>query len=387
VPLDAAALLQAAIETTGLSDFGDESFRDPFAHLVRALDDEAELHLVGRLLVRSEIVRCLQNRLRIEDTVRRDPTIVAAPIARPLFVIGTGRSGTSFLHELLALDPAARVPITWEVLYSCPPPTPAAFADDPRIARAHADVTLWEAIAPEYAVMHENGGTVPAECIFLTAHAFASAYWSGNNPVPSYARWLAGADVRFAYAYHRRMLQLLQHQCRRERWVLKAPSHLATLPTLLAEYPDARLVFTHRDPLAVMGSITSLVATLRWMRTDAVDYDAIVRGYAAGIAAQLEQMMRWRDGGVIPAAQAADVRYEDLVRDPLGAVRALYDAFDLRLSPEAAGRMRAYVAAKPKGRRGAHQWKLSDTGLDLATERRRYAAYQARFGVIDEVSV
>jgi hypothetical protein len=181
------------------------------------------------------------------------------------------------------------------------------------------------------------------------------------------------------------MLQLLQSRCRGARWVLKCPSHLTALPAFLAEYPDAHVVLTHRDPLAVMGSLTSLVATLRWMRSDAVDYQAIVRGFAAGTAASLETVMRQRDAGEIPAAQIHDVRYRDLVEDPWRTIRTLYDSLGLELSADAEGRMRRYLAAKPKDRHGAHHYAFADTGLDRAKERARYREYQERYAVASEV--
>lgn len=384
-PLDTPSLLHAARTRTGLDDFGDSGFRAPLNLLCESLEREATLHLAGRLLVHSEITRCLENRLRIEQTYRQRPEIAAERIERPILVTGTGRSGTSILHELLAEDPSNRVPRTWEVLYPCPPPEAATAKNDPRIARADHDVKLWEEIVPEYRTMHENGGNLPQECIFVTAHQFASSYWGGNNPVPSYARWLAGADLSAAFAYHRRMLQLLQWRCPAERWVLKCPSHLTALPAFLAAYPDAHIVLTHRDPLAVMGSLTSLVATLRWMRSNAVDYRAIVRGFAAGTAASLEMVMRQRDAGEIPAERIHDVRYRDLVDDPWRTIRALYDSLGLELSAGAEDRMRRYLAAKPQARHGAHRYAFADTGLDRERERARYREYQERYGVVSEV--
>jgi hypothetical protein len=244
---------------------------------------------------------------------------------------------------------------------------------------------LWERIAPAYGTMHENGGAVPQECIYLTAHELQSDLLSGCYQVPSYQAWLARADKTRGYRYHRRMLQLLQWRCPGERWVLKAPSHLWTLRELFAVYPDARVVVTHRDPLVVMASMTSLVATLFWMRSDRVDPRALAKTWLRGVAFMLTHSLEQREKGALPEERIHDVLYHELVSDPIGELRRLYASTGLELAPEAEARMRAYLAARPKDRRGAHRYTFADTGLDLARERARFAKYQQRFGVPSEI--
>lgn len=383
--LDAETLLAEARRRSGLHDFGDDDFREPFELLCAALGTEAALTPLGRRLARHEVSTLLESRLRVVDTVKRHPEIEKQEIRAPLFVTGSGRSGTSLLHELLAQDPRHRALLTWEALRPCPPPETATYASDPRIARANREVRLWERIAPSYATMHENGGALPQECIYLSAQAFRSDLLSGFYQVPSYSGWLAGCDMTPGYAWHRRVLQLLQWRHPTERWVLKAPSHLWTLEALLAVYPDARLVQTHRDPLVVLPSMASLAATLYWLRSDRVDATRIARQMTRSIAFMLEKSAAQRDAGLLPPERVCDVRYADLVADPIGTLRSLYDHFGMKLSPEAETRMRAYLEAKPKDRRGAHRYRFEDTGLDLDEERRRFAAYRERFDVPSEL--
>lgn len=383
--LDAASLLEQAERRTGLSDFGEPSFREPLSIFTQALEEEAALTPIGRFIARHEVRTLLENRLQIEDTLRRHPEIEDEPVAPPLFVTGTGRSGTSILHELLAQDPRHRALLSWEALHPCPPPTPEHRDDDPRIRKAERELRLWERVAPIYRTMHENGARVPQECIYLTAHAFASDLLSGSYSVPSYATWLARADLRPGYRTHRRLLKLLQWRVRAERWVLKAPSHLWALPALLAVYPDARIVQTHRDPLAVIASMTSLMATLLWIRSDRVDPRALGPRTVRSVAYMLEQATALRDAGGLPPGRVVDVRYQDFLADPIAAVAGVYDAFGLTLSAEAERRMRAYLAAKPQGRHGVHAWRLEDTGIDADAARERFAAYRERFGVPAEV--
>ena len=382
IRLDADALLDEARTRTGLSDFGDAAFQEPYRIFVRALVEEAKLHALGRLIARSDLVNWLENRLGLTSFRKRHPEIAAEAVERPIFITGLPRTGTSILHELLACDPAHRVPLHWEVRHPCPPPEAASSESDPRIERAERQVQLWNHIVPEYPALHELGARLPVECIQITAHEFRSEELMGRHQVPSYAAWYAGCDLVPAYRFHRAMLQHLSWRQRRERWVLKAPSHLAALRPLLAVYPDARVVVTHRDPLEVLPSVASILYSTAYVRSDAVDPEALL-GWFTGetCLGLLDGMTALRASGEVDPAQFHDVRYEALVARPFETIASLYDHFGLRLSAEAEARMRAYHATKPKGKHGAHRYDFSATGFDLATERERFRAYRERYGV------
>ena len=384
VPLDEATLLAGARAATGLDDFGDDWFRAPLAKLLGSLESEARLTLLGRLFARSEIQRILQNRLRIEDWIRTHPEVLAERVEAPIFVTGLGRSGTTLLHELLMQDPSNRVPLLWETFFSVPPPEPASWLTDPRAAAAELEITLMDAAVPALTGMHENAGDLPTECIFLFAHQFATDMFTGEFFVPSYTLWLHGQDPAPLYAYHRRLLQLLQTR-HPGQWVLKAPSHLGQLPALFREYPDARVVITHRDPLRVIGSLCNLMAALHWMRSDHVDYGAIVRAMSFGFPFLCERVMKQRDAGEVPDERVADLLYRDLVRDPIGSVRSLYARWGRTLSAEAERRMRVFLEDRRHARRAAHDYAFETTGLDREAEREKYAAYLERYGVPAEV--
>lgn len=385
VSLDEATLLTAARQATGLEDFGDPWFRTALAKLLDALENEARLTLLGRLFARSEIQRILQNRLRVEAWIRRHPAVAAERIEAPLFVTGLGRSGTTFLHELLMHDPENRVPLLWETFFSIPPPEPSSHASDPRAAAADREITLMDAAVPALTGMHENAGDLPTECIFLFAHQLATDMFTGEFAIPSYTTWLHAQDPAPLYAYHRRMLQVLQSRHRGARWVLKAPSHLGQLPALFQAYPDARVVITHRDPLRVIGSLCNLMAALHWMRSDHVDYEAIVRAMSLGFPFLCDRVVQQRDAGTVPSDRIADVVYRDLVAAPLETVARLYARLGLTLSSEAEARMRAFLVERRHADRGGHDYAFETTGLDRATERARYRAYQERYAVPSEV--
>jgi hypothetical protein len=384
IALDADSLLDGARLATGLDDFGDDGWREGFAVLVDAIAREAHLNTMGRLMTRAELVRVLANRLRLVDLWKQHPEILDEEIRAPIFIVGTARSGTSILQEVLAQDPRLRSPATWEAFYSVPPPESSTYATDPRIRGTDHEVKLWHEVAPEYLTMHANAAVHPQECIFLMAHELASEHFSGVLDVPTYAYWLATHDLSPSFRFHRRMLQTLQWHAPAERWLLKAPSHLPVLPALFAVYPDARIVFTHRDPAKTVPSTASLMATLRRMRRDHVDTAALAKLLVRGVAMGLEKMMGERASGAIPDPQFVDVRYADLMKDPLAAIRSVYERLEMDLPAEIAERMRAYLAAKPRGKHGAHRYDPGDLGIDLARLRTRYARYMERFEVPEE---
>lgn len=375
-PLDPDALVASATRVTGTDDFGGTSWRTGLDLLCASLADEAELHSVGAALTRAELLRTLVNRLRIVDA----GPAPERPITAPWVVCGTARSGTSILHELLALDPTARVPRAWEVLDSVPAPTGAP--DPDRVDRIDREVRLWDRITPEYLTMHENGGALPIECIFLTAHEFASEHWSGVHDVPTYNTWLIGTDLVPAYDWHRRQLSFLgQHDAPDAQWVLKAPSHLGALPALFATYPDAWVLQTHRDPARTLPSTISLMATLRWMRSDRVDVDRLSRTLVRGVAQLFAYVQTMRADGTLPDDRFVDVSYAALMRDPVATVRAVYDRIGRAWPDDFADRIRGYLATKPKAVHGVHQYGLADFDIDEADLAERYAPYVAHFGV------
>jgi hypothetical protein len=232
--------------------------------------------------------------------------------------------------------------------------------------------------------MHPMGATLPQECVALTAHDFASMLFTTTHRLPSYQAWLDHADLRWVYASHRRQLQYLQWQCPAERWVLKSPGHLWALDALLAEYPDARIIQTHRDPLRVIASLASLVTLLRSMASDEVDRVAIGAEWTKHLAAGLQHAMAVRDARGNAGAPVFDMHFRELIRDEIAMVRRIYAHFDLDLGAEAETRMRRFLAAHPQDKHGAHRYTLADAGLDAATERARYRAYQERYRIESE---
>ena len=379
VHLDADAMVASARRRTGLEDLGSDFDREPFDRAIASIDSEAKLNLVGRIAARKDTLRLLASRLRMQEDLRRHPEIASQPIRRPIFVTGLPRTGTTLLHGLLAQDPRARAPLGWEMLYPSPPPRRSLSGRDPRIGMADRQIRWFHRLAPEFQKIHPTGALLPEECLVITSHCFESFQFQTMYEVPSYETWLESRDLSGCYRWHRRFLQHLDWGNPTGHWVLKAPAHLFGIEALMAAYPDAGLVFTHRAPLEVVGSLASLTVALRSVFSDEVDPVATGAEMTRRWHDGLERALRARDAGVVPKGRVADVLYRDLMRDPFGVVRGLYDALDMEFTPEFDRRMRAWLAENPKDRRGRHRYSLDEFGLDPDEETARYGAYARRF--------
>ena len=383
VRLEEDTLLAKARTRTGLAEFGDESFREPLRILLRSFEEDADLSLVGRISVQAELVRLLSNRLLLAEERRRHPEIGAEVIDRPLVITGLPRTGSTFLHALLARDPASRAPQVWEVMYPAPPPERASYATDPRIARTQRELNWIDVLMPDFEKVHLIHATYPQECIAITGQAFLSYVFESMYHVHAYRIWHDAQDKRPAYEYHRQFLQHLQWRCP-GRWVLKAPSHFMALEALLQVYPDAEIVVTHRDPLKVLPSTASFTEVLRAPFTNHLDRAALGQEASRrweGSARQVVQLLLGDEG---LRRRICDVHFTDLARDPLAVVRAIYAHFDRELTPAAEQAMGRFVADHPKGKKGEHRYTLEEYGLDRDEERSRFQFYMDYFGVVPE---
>jgi hypothetical protein len=375
------ALARAGVDGRGTAPFGDEGFLEPLDLLVRSLEDEADLTIVGRWMTRRFLQRPLLVRLQLEAYVGTDPGVLDEVIDQPVVVTGLPRTGTTLLHAVLARDPARRAPRGWELLLPVPPPRTVGLDDgDERVLVADAELRMLASVVPSMDVIHEYGARLPKECLSAHSFEFRSEEFTARYSVPTYEAWLLASDMTPAYRMHRRVLQVLQRRTGPTRWVLKSPVHLHSLPTVLAVYPDARIVVTHRDPLTVLGSAASLVANLHWVHSDAVDFEAIGRALAARYAASLDRLVDL-DVELQGTGRLHHVNYRDVAGDPAGVMQSLYAALDVPLSGDTLERMRSELASRPKDKHGVHEYSFEDVGLDRTEQRARFARYSAHFSV------
>jgi hypothetical protein len=351
----------------------------PLTELLRACASEAALSPLGRASLRWDIARCLGNLRRFAEEEARSPAVTREEIAAPLVVTGMPRSGTTFLHHLLACDPDASSPRCWQTMH--PYPDPHARGPDARPQQVDRQLTAFALLAPELRGVHPMDSRSPQECTEITAQVFQSLRFETIYRVPGYKKWLAAYGHRASYRFHRRFLQHLQYQSGRvRRWVLKCPDHVFALDALRAAYPGVRVIFLHRDPERVLASVAHLTEILRAPFTRHIDRADIGRqvleDWARGAEVMQDEAMR--------AGGSLHLRYADLVARPLETVAEIYRYFDMDLSPPARSAMADFVAANPRGGYGANRYRLDTHGLDADEIADRFAGYRQCFDVPTE---
>ena len=323
----------------------------------------------------------MENRLGMVDLLRRHPEIEEQPIDRPLFVVGPPRSGTTIFHDLLAMDPDNRVPLSWEASYPLPPPERATYNSDPRIARVNKDLDRVDALLPEFKTMHPMGAQRAQECVSLVAHDFTSMIYYVQFNVPTYDSWVCDNHMHSAFKWHRRYLQILQWKCPGVRWALKSPQHMWHLEYVHREYPDALIVQTHRDPVKSVISMSSLATELHRLASDKASLTRVAKHYAEGLARGYNATVDYRKSGKLPEAQVVDLYFRDFIQDQVGTVRRAYNHFDMSLSPGAANAMQAFLDENPADKFGKHLYQLEDTGLDMDWLRGLFTNYESYFDI------
>jgi hypothetical protein len=379
-PLTAEDLIEKARRLAGLSDFGDTGFRDGLDVFLQACTEEANLSLFGQYGLQWDVRRFLSNLLRLRHEELRAPQILAEPIRRPLFIAGLPRSGTTFLQSLLAMDESNQVPRVWQLIY--PYPLAKDRRGDRRRQRVDRQLRVFEMLAPEFRRMHPIDADSPQECSEITAHIFASLRFDSTYSVPSYRRWLDGQGHLAAYRFHKRFLQHLQYQSgSRGSWVLKCPDHVFALEAIRAVYPDAGMVFVHREPLRVMASVARLTEVLRRPSTRRIDRKALGGQECDRWCAAAELMIHTADEDPF-AEPIFHVHHHDLVRNPVATVAALYRHFGRDMDDAFAARIGRRVEEVPNGGYGANQYRFDTYGIDPDLLRERFAPYMARFSIV-----
>src|SRR6266478_2266989 len=374
--VSAADLIETAKRRCGLDDFGEGDFFEALSRLLESCQSEARLNLIGKIALRTDVLQTLCSRLQMQRDRRLYPEIARQQIREPLFIVGLPRSGTTLLHSLLAADPEHRCPFMWEVRS----PTPPTVADEKRrIQRANRSCKFFNWLAPSFRYVHAVGAEVPQECISLMTPTFMSDQFDAMYYVPSYRAWFFQQDLRPAYEYHRRFLRHLQFRRAARRWILKAPTHMSAMPALLSVYPDALFVQTHRTPVDAMASVSSLVTILRSAFSDAVDPFIVCREAIDYWSETMDKFLSERDR--LARNRICDIQYDEIRREPIDAVRRIYEYFGWILSREAEQRMRVLVASQAERQSANHRYDLSQFGSTAQEVLSVFATYCQRFGL------
>jgi hypothetical protein len=379
--LDPDDIVQTAARRAKSENFGDLDFLERLSRIVQTVEHEAQLHWIGRVAVRQSLVMGLESRFGVYRHRTTHPEIAGIPIEKPVFIVGFPRTGTTILFNLLAQDPANRAPQGWEVQFPNPPPEPETYATDRRIEQAREYFGQMDRMAPELPSIHEVGAQLPQECMPILAHTLLSPQPGIVYNIPSYQAWVDRQSAAPAYTYHRHFLEHLQSRYMKARWVLKSPVHLRTLDALLDEYPDARLIFTHRDPAKTIPSLASLIYTIRGIVTDTVDAGVVGREQFRWWADSLDHAMEVRAKHSDKIDQFIDIHFEDVIADPVAALRAAYQRFEMPWTDDIERRMRAFLTDNPRGKHGAHRYELGDFGLEIGEIRERFGSYCQAYDV------
>jgi hypothetical protein len=384
VSLRPDALMAAAVDQTGLDDFGSDDFVARLDDFCDALRDESGLDHAGIFAQSNLVTGLLRNRLLLEDLIGRHPEILEEEVARPIVICGLPRTGTTHLHNLMSADTALRSLPYWESMEPvlAEAERPAAGGVDPRRERTELSLSVLDVVMPEFKRMHEMTVDHVHEEIQLLAIDFSTMLFETIAPMPAWRDDYLARDQRPSYAYLKRILQAMQWLRGGTRWVLKSPQHLEQFPALVDTFPDATFIVTHRDPVSVTASMITMLAYSARIGHQHVDLPWIGRYWSE----RLEQMLRAcvRDRDVLPSDRSMDMRFDEFMADDMGMVGRIYELAGQPMTGQAEAAMTAFMADHPRGRHGGVLYDLAQFGLDGKQLRESMAFYTERFGVSEE---
>ena len=387
VELSVEAVLGAASAQTELHDFGAEDFRERLALWLDEVDQDPERTALGRLSLFHDCVRYASNRLRIHELLGRHPEIHEIQIRRPIIVIGLPRSGTTHLVNLIAADPRLRSMPLWECQEPVRDPREKPGRDglDPRYVRCAKSWERFQANSPLIAAMHPMSPDHIHEELELQLPDFSSYNQEWVARVPRWRDYYLAHDQTPHYMYLKTVLKILQWTKPRDRWVLKSPQHLEQLGPLMATFPDATIVVTHRDPVSVIQSAATMLCYAARMSYKTPRPDWYLEYWTGRIRQLLEASVR--DRHRLPSGRTLDVLFHEFMADDVATVERIYDVAGLEMTPEARAQIQEYVDTHPRGKDGQVVYNLrEDFGAEPEEVRTEFDFYLERFAVREEVS-
>jgi hypothetical protein len=370
-------LLESACRKTGLRDWGDQRFKNALDVLVNSIAKDGELTFFGRFSLRQFLFDNLCRRLGIIETVKRFSEIGRQKIQRPIFIVGWYRTGSTYLHNLLASNPDIRAPLFWELRHPCPAVDPRKVDSQKIIRKTHRINRIHRYLSPGFSDVHDMPAEKPEECLHLFENAFLGTTGFFITEAKAYAWWLLSNDVQYAYNFYKIQLQLLNWQRPGQQWVLKWPYHLWHLDALLKTFPDAMVVQLHRDPVEAIGSVCSLAAIARSSFCASIDDAALGQFWLDYNQAGLQRGFTARK--TIAADQIVDIRYSDLMKNPIAAIDRIRDSANLDSDPFWLSSMKAGLKRQPKKKLSRHRYAPSQFGLHPDKIRQRFTTYMADY--------
>ncbi len=350
--------------------------------LTSALERESELSVFGTMAIHHDFLRLLRNADYIETQHRQTPEISLSPITAPIFILGLPRSGTTFLHSLLALDPANQVPRNWQTQFPHPRPPDFQASAHREVHKVDQQLRLFAAIAEGFAQAHPITADSPQECTEITAHTFQSLRFDTIFRIPSYQAWLDAHGHFEAFQFHKKFLQVLQQGITQPRWILKSPDHVFSLDAILNTYPDARFVVVHRDPMKVFGSVANLTEVLRRPFLRHIDPVEIGEQVTSRWIDGTKRLISFDQRPDVPVNRKIQIQHDDLIADPLQAITSIYALFDLPLSAEFANAIKNILIETPRGGyTGTRNYSLNHFNIKPERLTPQFSDYIDYFGV------
>jgi hypothetical protein len=364
-------ILSAARAATGLPDPDRDSWREGLEILLR---DHAQANVLserGQMLLKARYTEALSARMRVDDYIRDNPAVLTAPIERPVFILGMPRTGTTLVSNLFDADSHTRSLLKWEAYNVTPPAAPGALRTDPRCLAEKAKDALTIQANPKGVAQHFEAGDGPTECVHLLSQDFRSLMYAVLSTTPTYHDWLMFCDMSSAFEHRKRVLQILQ-STNHGRWVLKMPSDSVFIRTLFATFPDAKVVWTHRDPYASLASSMSMRANSQALFNRTTDLAYMRERFPLQLAFHLARPLE------LARERPSDfyhLYYDALVADPLAQMKQLYAWLGDAWTTATESGMRTWLQANPQGRFGKHQYSLSEWGLSEQDLRPYFSDY------------
>lgn len=387
VDLSVDGILADARRKTQLDDFGPQDFLRRLQLLCDEWSSDTGLTNIGKVTLRNYLVQYARNRLLIQDVVKKHPEIHDEQITQPIIVCGLPRSGTTHMLNLLAADSRLRSLPLWESYEPVPSPLDKPREDgvDPRYARCQKKWDMTQQMTPLLAAMHPMNPDHIHEELELMNPDFASYNFEWLTQSPRWRDDYYAQDQTPHYEYTKTVLKLLQWQDRqagrlKQRWVLKCPQHMEQLPVLQAVFPDATVVITHRDPVAVIQSAMTMLAYGQRLNRHCVDIESLAAYWPDRIEHLLRRCVETRQ--ILPESSSLDVPFHEFMADDMAMVEKIYAKAGLELTKQARAEMQQFVDEHPRGKHGQVQYNLKeDFGIDPAVLRERFRFYFDAFPV------
>lgn len=380
--LNPTAIIETANQAAYTDLTPDHALAEALERYIDSAETDANLNTFGRMAVKNMLVGALTSRFALEHWHQRHPELEQETIDQPWIVIGLPRTGTSILSILLGLDPFNRALLQWEAQHPVPPSTLANAEEDPRVALHAKTVAQMHQVNPAISSMHPFGSTLAEECTAVFTYSLRTIGMETIAFTPSYGHWLDAADATTAYQIHQKMLQALQQARPTSHWVMKSPNHLWNLPAMLSAYPDARVIWTHRDPAKLVPSLASLNSAMQMPFTRKLNPPRVGEYWASKVDTAIARAMDFDANADTP--WCCHVQYQDLVSDPQKTLNRIYNHFDTSTNALHLQRVNAWLGQSPQHSAGKHKYDAADFGWTKNSLNQRYRDYLERYQIPGE---